>query len=144
LRGPLADESGRGEIAGAASAAAPTQFRGRPAAECNLSSWRSSGSARLSKAGSYPTKRQRETLNKQWAVYAHACYICRIEIVSHVGETAKCCVYLHDCDRNAEGGDNCYLDGLRAETFLQGLNTPEPGLSRLRWPQLPVGVPGKF
>jgi len=47
--------------------------------------------------------------------------ISHIEIVSQVGETARCRVYLRDRERNAEGGDNYYLDGLRAETFLQGL-----------------------
>jgi hypothetical protein len=47
--------------------------------------------------------------------------ISHIEIVSHVGPTAKCRVYLRDRERNAEGGDNYYLEGLRAETFLQGL-----------------------
>lgn len=47
--------------------------------------------------------------------------ISHIEIASRVGETAKCRVYLRDREPNAEGGDNYYLDGLRAQTFLQGL-----------------------
>ena len=45
--------------------------------------------------------------------------ISHIEIVSHVGG-AKCLVYLRDRTQRRRGG-NYYLDGLRAETFLQGL-----------------------
>ena len=48
--------------------------------------------------------------------------ISHIEIASRVGETAKCRVYLRDREPNTEGGDNYFLEGLRAETFLQGLH----------------------
>jgi hypothetical protein len=49
--------------------------------------------------------------------------ISHLEITSRVGETAKCRVYLRDREPNAQGGDNYYLEGLRAETFLQGLRS---------------------
>ncbi len=47
--------------------------------------------------------------------------ISHVEITSRPGETTKCRVYLRDRRRDSEGGDNYWLEGLRADTFLQGL-----------------------
>jgi len=69
--------------------------------------------------------------------------ISHIEISSRPGETSRCRVYMRDRRRDSEGGDNYWLEGLRADTFLQGLRNvgalPEPaeiatgaGASRLQ------------
>ncbi len=47
--------------------------------------------------------------------------ISHIELSSRIGETTKCRVYLRDRRRDSEGGDNYWLEGLRADTFLEGL-----------------------
>jgi hypothetical protein len=47
--------------------------------------------------------------------------VSHIEISSRPGETTKCRIYLRDRRRDSEGGDNYWLEGLRADTFLQGL-----------------------
>ncbi len=47
--------------------------------------------------------------------------ISHVEITSRPGETTRCRVYLRDRRRDSEGGDNYWLEGLRADTFLLGL-----------------------
>ncbi len=47
--------------------------------------------------------------------------ISHVEIPSRPGETTQCRVYLRDRRRDSEGGDNYWLEGLRADTFLEGL-----------------------
>ncbi len=47
--------------------------------------------------------------------------ISHIELISRPGENTKCRVYLRDRRRDSEGGDNYWLEGLRADTFLAGL-----------------------